>query len=215
MSRRKETSAAIDAALRDGWSSACRLYEHLVRGGQLVALPPTGLRLGQDEKIFGDTMLGYARFYGTSAQYRESSSFWFGSTGFVLAGMASDAISNASARSRAQAMAAAQWRDQAQVRMVLTNQRLLGDYQGNLLSFWHNGVQELAADLSQWSFVLRYQEGNPLMLHGPAAPWYAVAIAWQIFGPEGMRLPALAPITAAVAQRTRAITGEIVPDARS
>ncbi|MGI5213134.1 hypothetical protein [Plantactinospora sp. CA-290183] len=211
MSRRKNSSA-LDAVLRDGWSSACRLYEHLLHGGQLVALPPTGLRLGHDETIFGDTVLGYARFYGTSAQYRESSHLWFGSTSFVLAGMAGDAISNASARNRAAAMAAAQWRDQAQVRMVLTNQRLLGDYQGNLLSFWHNGVLEMTADLTQWSFVLRYQEGHPLMLHGPAAPWYAVAVAWLVFGPQGMRLPALAPIIEAVSQRSRAITGEVVPD---
>ncbi|MFG1952085.1 hypothetical protein [Micromonospora sp. NPDC048830] len=212
MSRRKDSAAALDAVLRDGWSSACRLYEHLARGGQLAALPPSGLRLGQDETIFSDTVLGYARFYGTAVQYRESSSFWFGSTGFVLAGMATDAISNASARSRAQAMAAAQWRDQAQVRMILTNQRLLGDRRGNLLSFWHNGVQEFTADLTQWSFILRYQEGNPLMLHGPAAPWYAVAVAWLVFGPQAMHLPALAPISAAVAQRARAITGEIVSD---
>ncbi|MEU4565249.1 hypothetical protein [Micromonospora sp. NPDC023956] len=207
---RKDSAAAFEAVLRDGWSSACQLYEHLARGGQLVALPPTGMRLGQDEMIFSDTPLGYARFYGTTVQYRESSHFWFGSTGFVLAGMAGDAISNASARSRAQAMAAAQWRDQAQVRMILTNERLLGDYQGNLLSFWHNGVVELTADLTQWSFILRYQEGNPLMLHGPAAPWYAVAVAWLIFGPQAMQLPALAPISAAVAQRSRAITGEVV-----
>jgi hypothetical protein len=207
---RRDSAAAFDAVLRDGWSSACQLYEHLARDGQLVALPPSGLRLGAGEAIFSDTTLGYARFYGTTVQYRESSHFWFGPTGFVLAGMVGDAIGNASARSRAQAMAAAQWRDQAQVRMILTNQRLLGDYQGNLLSFWHNGVVELTADLTQWSFILRYEEGNPLMLHGPAAPWYAVAVAWLIFGPQGLQLPALAPISAAVAQRSGVITGEVV-----
>jgi hypothetical protein len=203
---------ALDAALNDGWTSACRLYEHLLRGGQLAALPPTGLRLGQDEATFGDAVLGYARFYGTTVQYRQSSSFWFGSTTFVLAGMAGDAIGNANARKRAHASAAAQWRDHAQVRMVLTNQRFLGDYQGNYLSFWHNGVVELNADLTQWSFVLRYQVGEPLMLHGPAAPWFAVAVAWLVYGPQGMQLPALAPMAAAVTQRTRAISGEIVPE---
>jgi hypothetical protein len=209
------TDPALDAALHAGWTSACGLYEHLLRGGQLAALPPTGLRLGQNEVIFGDAVLGYARFYGTTAQYRENSSFWFGSPAFVLAGMAGDAIGNASARKRAAAMAAAQWRDQAQVRMVLTNQRLLGDYQGNLLSFWHNGVVELSADLAHWSFLLRFQEGHPLMLHGPAAPWFAVAVAWLVFGPQGMQIPALAPMAAAIAQRTRAITGEVVPEAPS
>jgi hypothetical protein len=206
------TDPALDAALRAGWTSACGLYEHLLRGGQLAALPPTGLRLGQNEMIFGDAVLGYARYYGATAQYRESNSFWFGSPAFVLAGMAGDAIGNASARKRAAAMAAAQWRDQAQVRMVLSNQRLLGDYQGNLLSFWHNGVVELSADLPHWSFLLRYQEGHPLMLYGPAAPWFAVAVAWLVFGPQGMHIPALAPMAAAIAQRSRAITGEVVPE---
>ena len=70
---RREPAAAFEAVLRDGWSSACQLDEHLARGGHLVALPPSGLRLGPDEAIFSDTALGYARFYGTTVQYRESS----------------------------------------------------------------------------------------------------------------------------------------------
>jgi hypothetical protein len=48
------------------------------------------------------------------------------------------------------------------------------------------------------------------MLHGPAAPWFAVAVAHVVYGPQGMQLPAFAPLAQATAQRRQAITGEIV-----
>ncbi|MEV6522484.1 hypothetical protein AB0M43_11115 [Longispora sp. NPDC051575] len=203
----------LDAALRDGWLSACRLYEHLARGGEPLALPPSALRMQPDEVRYGDAVLGYARLYGMSVTYNQSNSFWFGSASFVAMGMAADAIGNSSARRKAEAMAAVQWRDQAHVRTSLTSQRFLCDYQGQWLSFWHNGVVEFACDLARWSFVLRYEVGEPLMLHGPAAPWFAVLAARVVYGPQGVLLPAFAPLAAAVAERQRAITGEIVPPA--
>ena len=202
---------ALDAALRDGWASACRLYARLLGGDELAVTPPTALRLNPDEVPHAETVIGYARFYGTAVQYRQSNSFWFGSATFVAAGMAAEAIGNASARRRAEAAAAAQWRDHAIVRCVLTNHRLLCDYSGSWLSFWHNGVVEFLGDLARWSFVLRYEVGEPLMLHGPGAPWLAVAVARIVYGPRGLQLPAFAPLAASLRPRRQAITGEIVP----
>ncbi|WP_018350352.1 hypothetical protein [Longispora albida] len=201
----------LDAALNDGWVSACRLYEHLATGGDVPVLPPSALRLQPNEIRYGDAILGYSRLYGMNVTYNQSNSFWFGSTAFVAAGMAADAIGNASARRKAEAMAAVQWRDHAHVRTSLTSERFLCDYMGRWLSFWHNGVVEFACDLSRWSFVLRYEVGEPLMLHGPAAPWFAVATARIIYGAQGLQLPAFAPLAAAVAgARQSTITGEIV-----
>lgn len=207
---RKQTDPALDAALQAGWASACQLYEHLLGKGDLTALPPGALRLNPGEVGYGESLLGYARFYGVNVTYHQSNSFWFGSAAFVAAGLAADAIGNASARNKAQRMAASQWRDHAQARVMLTNRRLFCDYQNDWLSFWHEGVVEFACDLSQWSFVLRYQVGNPLMLHGPAAPWFAVAVAHIVYGPQGMLLPAFAPLAHATAHRRQAITGEVV-----
>ncbi|MFC5002132.1 hypothetical protein ACFPIJ_30410 [Dactylosporangium cerinum] len=192
-------------ALRAGWDSACQLYGYLHGGGDLAALPPGAVRLNPDEVAYGDALLGYARFYGTTATYRQSSTFLFGSATFVAAGLAATAIANSSARQRAQAQAQAahQWRDQATVRTILTNQRLLCDYRGQWLSFWHQGVVEFQGDVAQWLFVLRYEVGDPVMLHGPAAPWFAVSIARLVYGPAGLHLPALAPLARAVLEATR------------
>jgi hypothetical protein len=196
---RRTTDDGQQAALREGWNSACRLYGYLDAGGDLAGLPPGAVRLNQDEVAYGDALLGYARFYGTSATYQQSSTLLLGSATFVAAGLAANAIANASARQRAQAHAAHQWRDHATVRTILTNHRLLCDYRGQWLSFWHTGVVEFQGDVAQWLFVLRYEVGDPIMLHGPAAPWFAVSVARLVYGRDGLRLPALAPLAHAVA----------------
>lgn len=203
---RKEKPTTADPALQASWTSACELYEHLAGGGELGPMPPGPIRLEQNEVGHGFGVLGYSRYYGTTVRYNQSSSFWFGSAGFVAAGMAAEAIGNASARRRAEAMSRAQWRDHAQVRTMLTNRRLLCDYQTRWLSFWHNGIVEFACDLRQWSFVLRYEVGEPLMLHGPAAPWFAIAVAWLAYGPQGLLMPAFAPFGQALSYRRHAIT---------
>jgi hypothetical protein len=200
---------AGDDAIRAGWNAACRLYEHLAAGGAMVPLPLDAIRLDPGEERYGDTVLGYARYYGATVTYEQTSSLWFGSPAFVLGGLAATSIANASARRRAEAMAAAQWRDQALVRVKLTDRRFLCDYMGTWLSFWHEGVVELSVDLVRLGFILRYQEGHPLMLHGPPAPWFALAAARFIYGPRGYTLPAFAPLAQAIAQRQQTITGEI------
>lgn len=214
---------AMEQALREGWASACQLYEHLAGGGALAVLPPAAVRLNANEVHYADALIGYARYYGQDVTYQQSSMLLLGSATFVAAGLAANAIGNASARRRAEAQAATQWRDHAQVRAMITNERIMADYGGQWLSFWHNGIVELQGDLSQWVFVLRYEVGDPLMLHGPAAPWFATVVAHLVYGPRGLQLPALAPLAqsvhAARAQRGAigsgpgtVITGEVVGD---
>ncbi|GAA2585299.1 hypothetical protein GCM10010399_14240 [Dactylosporangium fulvum] len=190
----------LEHALREGWNSACQLYGHLHAGGDLAALPPGTVRLNPDEVPYGDALLGYARFYGTTVTYQQSSTLLLGSAAFVAAGLAANAIANSSARHRAQAQAAVQWRDHATVRTILTNRRLLCDYRGRWLSFWHEGVVELQGDVARWLFVLRYQVGDPIMLHGPAAPWFAVSVAHLVYGRPGLRLPGLAALPRSIAE---------------
>jgi hypothetical protein len=197
-------------ALREGWNSACRLYQHLAAGGSLRPLPLDAVRLGHDEQRFGDAVLGYARYYGTQATYQQTSGLWFGSPAFVLAGLAAESVANSAARRRAETLAATQWRDHAHVRTILTDQRLLCDYQGSWLSFWHVGVVELAVDVARWAFIVRYEQGDPLMLHGPAALWFALATARVVYGPRGYELPAFAPLAYATQLAQRTLTGEVI-----
>jgi hypothetical protein len=211
----------FDQALRDGWASACQLYQHLQNGGDLAVMPPGAVRLDPDEVPYAEAVLGYARFYGMSVTYERSNMFLLGSATFVAAGLAANAIANSSAKSRAAAQAATQWRDHAYVRTILTNKRFLCDYGGQWLSFWHEGIVEFQGDMAQWLFVLRYQVGDPMMLHGPAAPWFAVSVAYLVYGPRGLQLPALAALARSVAEARaavhdqRIISGGIVPGSRS
>jgi hypothetical protein len=203
---------ALKRALDDGWSKACLLYRHLRAGGTLIALPQSAIRFNPDEVAYADSFLGYARFYGTAVAYKPNSLLLFGSVPFVVGGLAANAIANSIGRQRANAMAATQWRDHADVRTVLTNQRLICDYQGQWLSFWHNGIMELQGDVAQWVFTLRYGQGDPLMLHGPAAPWFAIGVAHLAYGRRGLGLPAFAAVAQAVANQERIIPGEVVVD---
>lgn len=202
MARRNDDG--LQEALREGWASACHLFEHLARGGELPELPPGPVRLNPNEVPYTDGVLGYARYYGTSVTYRQNSTFLLGSAAFVAAGMAVNAAANAHARNRAHAQAAAQWRDHANVRTLLTDRRLMCDYGGRWLNFWHEGVVEFHGDLSQWLFILRYEVGNPIMMHGPAAPWFAVCIARIVYGQRGLQLPILAPLAQTIAQAYQA-----------
>ncbi|MBT8227174.1 MAG: hypothetical protein HKP61_09635 [Dactylosporangium sp.] len=210
----KSDNSALNAALHDGWASACRLYEHLAQGGSLAPLPPGTLRMNPGEIQFGDALLGYARMYGAQVSYQQSSSIWFGSATFMLAGMAAEHVSNKAAQRRAEAMAAVQWRDHAYLRCVLTNHRMLCDVGGSWQAFWHQGAIEFIADLSRWAFVLRHEGGDPLMIHGPGAPWFAVATARILYGPRGLQLPAFGPLAAAMTHR-RTVTGEVLGPLRS
>jgi hypothetical protein len=194
---------ALDAALRAGWAGACGLYEHLAAGRPLAPMPFDAIRLNPGEQRYGDTVLGYARYYGMNVTYNQSSSLWFGSPVFVLAGLAATSIGNHATRQRAERMAAAQWRDHASVRTVVTDKRFMCDYMGNWLSFWHEGVVEISIDVPRWAFIVRYEVGEPLLLHGPAAPWFALAGAHLVYGPRGHQLPAFNGIAQAVADRRR------------
>ncbi|MFE9654878.1 hypothetical protein [Micromonospora sp. NPDC006431] len=205
----------LENALREGWTSACQLYQHLQSGGDLTILPPGAVRLNPDEVPYAEAVLGYARFYGTTVTYQQSSMFLLGSATFVAAGLAANAVANSAAKNRAAAQAATQWRDHAHVRTILTNKRLLCDYRGKWLSFWHEGIVEFQGDMAQWLFVLRYHVGDPIMLHGPAAPWFAVSVAHLVYGRRGLQLPALAALARSVAEATahqqRIISGGTVP----
>jgi hypothetical protein len=209
----------LEIALREGWASACQLYQHLQSGGDLAILPPGAVRLNPDEVPYAEAVLSYARFYGTGVTYQQNSTFLVGSATFVAAGLAANAIANSAARNRAAAQAATQWRDHTHVRTILTNKRLLCDYRGQWLSFWHEGIVEFQGDMAQWLFVLRYQVGDPIMLHGPAAPWFAVSVAHLVYGRRGLQLPALAALARSVAEATadnqRIISGGTVPGSDS
>jgi len=190
-----------------GWSNACRMFEHLTSEGELPALPPMAIRLRSGEMAHAHGVLEYARFYGMDVTYQQSSTFVMGSPLFVAAGLIGSAVGNAYARNKAADMARAQWRPQGPVRTVLTNQRILCDVAGEWLGFWHEGILELFAEPSQWMVITRYEAGEPLLLRGPVALSYIVALTYIVYGRSGLASPWLGPIAQAVAARQRTLPG--------
>jgi hypothetical protein len=188
-----------------GWSDACRMFEHLTSEGELPALPPMAIRLRSGEVAHAHGVLECARFYGMDVTYQQSSTFVMGSPLLVATGLIGSAVGNAYARNKAADMARAQWRPQGPVRTVLTDQRILCDVAGEWLTFWHEGIMEFHADPRQWMVITRYEVGEPLMLRGPVAPSYMVALTYIVYGRQGLASPWLEPIAQAVAARQRVL----------
>ncbi|GAB3709644.1 hypothetical protein [Nocardiopsis nanhaiensis] len=180
----------------EGWDQAGKLRHALLDGMPLPRLPFIPIRLQQGEVAHAEVSMQYSRYYGTNVTYQQSSGFYFGSPLFVATGLAAQAVGNASARSRAQAMAAAQWREHQGVQAYLTNQRVIACVQGHRwLSFWHRGIIQADPVLDHWSLVEIFEEGEPVRWQGPAAPWLAVAIIHLAYGDDHLRNhPGLAPL---------------------
>jgi hypothetical protein len=182
----------------EGWTQAVKLRQALLDGHPLPTLPYVPMRLEQGEVAHARVGVEYARFYSTNVSYRQSNGFFFGSPAFVVTGLAVNAIGNAAARSRAQAMAAAQWRERQGVDAYLTDRRILTCVASHRwLSFWHQGIIEAAPMLEHWSLLETFQQGDPVRWTGPAAAWLAVAVIHLAYGDDQLAhhpgLAALAP----------------------
>lgn len=183
----------------EGWVQAAKLRQALLAGHTLPTLPSVPVRLKQGEVAHAQVGVEYSRYYSMNVTYRQSNGFFFGSPLFVATGMAATAIGNASARSRAQAMAAPQWRERQGVNAYLTSQRILTCVQGHQwVSFWHQGIIEAAPLLEHWALMETFEQGDPVRWSGPAAAWLAVAVIHLAYGEEQLRhhpgLAALAPL---------------------
>ena len=180
----------------EGWTQAAKLRQALLNGHPLPTLAHVPIRLNQGEVAHAQVGVEYSRFYSMDVNYRQSSGFFFGSPMFVATGMAVNAISNASARSRAQAMAAPQWRERQGVNAYLTNQRIITCVMGHQwVSFWHRGIIEAAPLLDHWALLETFEQGEPVRWTGPAAAWLAVAVIHLAYGNEQLRHhPGLAPL---------------------
>lgn len=148
-----------------------------------------------NEAFFLDTGATYARFYGQDVSYSQSGGFFFGHPLFVAAGLAVTAAGNAARRSAAEAAAAAQWREHQNVRLIVSNQRLICQVGGHWLSFDYGAMTAVYPEVQQWSLVCQFDSAEPLMLHGPGVPAAAVITVLMTYGPDAVaEHPSLAPL---------------------
>ncbi|PSK66701.1 hypothetical protein B0E53_01342 [Micromonospora sp. MH33] len=194
---------AVDTSWADGRDAARRTLEFLALGGQPGSVPTPGFLT--EEPVHLDARLHYARHYGTTVTYQQTSALAFGSAAFVTGALLANAVGNSSARSRAERLARPQWREHQPTRMVLTPTRTWCHSFGRWLSFDHAAVREYHLDAH--GVVLLFADSEPLRLTGPAAWLHAVLFAYFRFGAQALTTATfLLPIRATQSPAPSAVT---------
>jgi len=164
------------------WRAAVDLRRSLLSGGRLPTLRATPIRVPDDDVPHAHLLLQYSRWYATTVGHSRSSTLAFGSPAFIAGSIAASVIGNNLAKNRAEAQAAAQWRDFQPAQVVLTGRRCLITAAGQWLTFDHERVMEVIPMLNEGSLVLTFSAAEPLRLTGPWASWLTVALVHLIFG---------------------------------
>ncbi|GAA4626408.1 hypothetical protein [Cellulomonas oligotrophica] len=177
------------------WQHAVQTAAALVRGERPATMAVWDVVPLPGEVFYADVPIGYARYYGTTVHYTQTSGLFVGSPAFVLAGLAGTAVANASARSAAQRQAADQWREHQTVRLVVSDRRLLVQRGGEWIWFHHTGASAVYPDPLRRGLVCQYPDTSPLMLQGDYAPFAAVVVLAATHGAQALREhPAMAPL---------------------
>lgn len=189
--RGKFTQAESQAIARkefenEAWNHARSLVPALARREVPPAIRVWDIVPNPNETFFYDVTASYARFYGQDVSYTQTGGFFFGRPGFVLAGIAATAIDNASRRSAAQAQAQAQWREHQPVRLLVSNERLVCNVQGEWLSFYYSAMTAVYPEVQDWTLVCQFGRTSPMMLSGPYVPAAALITVLCTLGPEAL-----------------------------
>ena len=198
MSKGKQLRAAHEAAAEQSaqWWQYARHSAQLARAGHL---PPRiavqGIVLGHNEHPLLEATAHYARLYGGDGTYYRTSTFAFGSPGFVVGALAASAIGNNARKRAAEQSSQVTWREHQQVPVLVTDQRVLcRTPTRGWLSFWFSGVSEFYPDLHNWAVTLVFTDGVPLQLTGPSTPALSLWFARGILGPSWTEDPRLAAL---------------------
>jgi hypothetical protein len=179
-----------DRAQQEQFAAAWRSSTHL-RGALIRRELPPQIRVWdvvphQGEAFFSDTAASYARFYGQDTTYATSGGFFFGYPLFVAAGVALSAAGNAARRSAAEATAREQWREHQGVRLVVSNQRLICNVNGQWLSFYYADMTAVYPEVDHWALVCQFGSTAPLLLQGLGVPSAALITVLMTYGPDAV-----------------------------
>lgn len=139
------------------------------------------------EVFFARTQLTYARYYGRDVMYSQSSTIALGNPAFVVGALAVTAIANSSARSRAAAEAAPQWREWQASAVYVSNRRLAVHAGGRWLSFDYTAMTAVYPEVAAATLVCQFAEAEPLLLSGDDAALAAVFTVLQTHGLDAVR----------------------------
>ena len=149
----------------------------------VVRVPEVQLRPG--ETCFADGLMSYARFYGVAVNHTAQKVVFSGPAVFVASGLIGNAISDGRNRSKAYAAAQQQWREHQEVRVIVTDQRLLIRTAQTWLTFDHAAAIQVRPNVKNWNLVIEYESCEPLFLGGKMAPLTSVLVLSR-FGAEAV-----------------------------
>lgn len=167
---------------------AAQWYEKFLRGDEPEHARSFNLNLAQGERIFDQFRAKYARYYGMDVSYQTGGVFAMGSPLFVTGALIGSAIGNANTRSRAQQMAAAQWREIQYVDVFVTDRRFIIPVGGRTLSFYYSGVVAYFPELEAMTLTLDYgDQTQPMQLFSPSVASASVLMIHQLQGADVLR----------------------------
>lgn len=186
--QRLRAAQAEHAADQESLRDAAALRTELLSGAPLRGLAVTDVLPSEGETFLLRGPARYQRYYGQDVTYSTSSPMALGRPSFVAAVLATSAVSNSSARSRAQAMARAQWREDQQVDMLVSDQRIwCRTAARGWLRFDFDAITAVYPDLEHWTIVLEFERGDPLFLAGRLVPAACVLALHRRLGLDGLR----------------------------
>lgn len=183
---RSELAANRAAQADHAWRVAAQLRRELPDRAPRNTVQVWDLVPNAGEVFITDAPVHYARYYGQTVTYTTSGGAFFGSPAFVAAGLIGTAIVNASARSRAEALAREQWREHRTVRLVATNQRFCCHVGQNWLSFYYSSFSAVYPSAEHRSLVCTFADSEPLLIEGPWAPAAAVVATFYTRGMDAL-----------------------------
>ncbi|MFT4259886.1 MAG: hypothetical protein QM568_09705 [Microbacterium sp.] len=139
------------------------------------------------EVFFAQVPLTYARYYGRDVSYAQTSAVALGNPAFVVGALAVTAISNASARSRAAAQSAPQWREWQTSSVYISNRRFAVHAGGQWLSFDYSAMTAVFPEAAASTLVCQFHSAAPLLLAGDDAALACVFAVLQTHGVDALR----------------------------
>ncbi|PJN17380.1 hypothetical protein CG724_17285 [Streptomyces sp. CB02120-2] len=184
--RRRRGERSPDDAVRE-------LVGRLTAGEVLAPVEPTVVTR-QGEHQYTDIVVGCHAFYGTGVEYASGYAVQ-GSPLFLAFGIVTGEMHNAKVRRQAERMAALQWRWEGEIRVVLTDQRLIGFFGTGAEVYEMERLLSLTPSPDGRVVNFAFAGGPPLLFSGAWAPWLCVvasAMAHRSTWPPGHALPGFA-----------------------
>lgn len=181
-----EGLTAAERASAAGWAEARRLRALLLDRQVPQTVVVWELVPEPGEVFFYDVRAEYERYYATDVRYSRAGGFFLGSPAFVVAGLTLNGLVQSQRRRAAEARAQTQWREWADVRLVVSNRRLACFVRGQWLSFPYAAMTAVHPAIEQWALVCEFEGTSPLRLRGVDAPLTAVLTVFGTHGPAGV-----------------------------